>query len=78
MKVLVIGGTGNISREVVAALLGLNHEVVLFNRVQFSGLWSNVASCVNQCPVRGQFLLANSPEITAGPRAGPTAETITS
>ena len=32
MKVLVIGGTGNISRGVVAALLGLNHEVVLFNR----------------------------------------------
>ena len=32
MKVLVIGGTGNISREVVAALLKANHEVVLFNR----------------------------------------------
>ncbi len=32
MKVLVIGGTGNISREVVAALLKANHDVVLFNR----------------------------------------------
>jgi len=32
MKVLVIGGTGNISREVVSALLKTNHEVVLFNR----------------------------------------------
>ena len=32
MKVLVIGGTGNISREVVAALLKGNHEAVLFNR----------------------------------------------
>ena len=32
MKVIVIGGTGNISREVVAALLRKNHEVVLFNR----------------------------------------------
>ncbi len=32
MKVLVTGGTGNISREVVAALLRLNHDVVLFNR----------------------------------------------
>ena len=28
----MIGGTGNISREVVAALLRDNHEVVLFNR----------------------------------------------
>ncbi len=32
MKVLVIGGTGNISREVASALLGANHDVVLFNR----------------------------------------------
>ncbi len=32
MKVLVIGGTGNISREVVSALLRANHDVVLFNR----------------------------------------------
>jgi len=32
MKVLVIGGTGNISREVVSALLIANHDVVLFNR----------------------------------------------
>ena len=32
MKVLVIGGTGNISREVVAALLKANHDVVLSNR----------------------------------------------
>ncbi len=32
MKVLVIGGTGNISREVVAALLTANREVVLYNR----------------------------------------------
>lgn len=34
MKVLVIGGTGNISRGIVAALLTRNHEVVLFNRGQ--------------------------------------------
>ena len=34
MKVLVIGGTGNISRGIVAALLHRNHEVVLFNRGQ--------------------------------------------
>ena len=32
MKVLVIGGTGNISRGIVAALLNQNHEVTLFNR----------------------------------------------
>ncbi len=32
MNVLVIGGTGNISREVVSALLRANHDVVLFNR----------------------------------------------
>ena len=32
MKVLVMGGTGNISREVVYALLKTNHEPVLFNR----------------------------------------------
>ena len=32
MKVLVLGGTGNISRAVVSALLRENHEVVLFNR----------------------------------------------
>ena len=32
MKALVIGGTGNISREVVAAQLRGEHEVVLFNR----------------------------------------------
>ena len=34
MKVLVIGGTGNISRGIVAALQDRNHEVVLFNRGQ--------------------------------------------
>ncbi len=34
MKVLVIGGTGNISRGIVAALQQQNHEVVLFNRGQ--------------------------------------------
>ncbi len=34
MKVLVIGGTGNISRGIVAALQRRNHEVVLFNRGQ--------------------------------------------
>ena len=34
MKVLVIGGTGNISRGIVAALQNRNHEVVLFNRGQ--------------------------------------------
>lgn len=34
MKVLIIGGTGNISRGIVAALLDRNHEVVLFNRGQ--------------------------------------------
>jgi nucleoside-diphosphate-sugar epimerase len=34
MKVLVIGGTGNISRGIVAALLKRNHDVVLFNRGQ--------------------------------------------
>lgn len=34
MKVLVIGGTGNISRGIVAALLARNYEVVLFNRGQ--------------------------------------------
>ena len=32
MRVLVIGGTGNISSGVVAALLERNHQVVLFNR----------------------------------------------
>ena len=32
MKALVIGGTGNISREIVSALLRANHDVVLFNR----------------------------------------------
>ena len=32
MKVLVIGGTGNISRGVVSALLKQDNEVVLFNR----------------------------------------------
>ena len=32
MKVLVIGGTGNISRGIVAALQNQNHEVTLFNR----------------------------------------------
>ena len=34
MKVLIIGGTGNISRGIVAALLQRNHEVVMFNRGQ--------------------------------------------
>ena len=34
MKVLVIGGTGNISRGIVAELQSRNHEVVLFNRGQ--------------------------------------------
>ncbi|RKU27308.1 hypothetical protein C6497_11190 [Candidatus Poribacteria bacterium] len=34
MKVLVIGGTGNISRGIVAALLERNYDVVLFNRGQ--------------------------------------------
>lgn len=34
MKVLIIGGTGNISRGIVAALLNRNCEVVLFNRGQ--------------------------------------------
>ena len=34
MKTLVIGGTGNISRGIVAALQNRNHEVVLFNRGQ--------------------------------------------
>ncbi len=34
MKVLIIGGTGNISRGIVAALLHRNHEVVMFNRGQ--------------------------------------------
>ncbi len=31
---MVIGGTGNISSGVVAALLDRNHQVVLFNRGQ--------------------------------------------
>lgn len=34
MKVLVIGGTGNISRGIVTTLLDKNHEVTLFNRGQ--------------------------------------------
>lgn len=34
MKVLVIGGTGNISRGIVAALQERNYEVVIFNRGQ--------------------------------------------
>ena len=34
MKVLIIGGTGNISRGIVGALLKRNHEVVMFNRGQ--------------------------------------------
>ena len=34
MKVLVIGGTGNISRGIVAVLQNRNHEVVMFNRGQ--------------------------------------------
>ena len=37
MRVLVIGGTGNISSGVVAALLERNHQVVLFNRGQRAG-----------------------------------------
>ena len=32
MRVLVIGGTGNISSGVVSALLDRNHQVVVFNR----------------------------------------------
>jgi nucleoside-diphosphate-sugar epimerase len=32
MRVVVIGGTGNISREIVRALLGRGHEVTVFNR----------------------------------------------
>jgi len=36
MKVLVIGGTGNISRRVVTALLMRNHQVTIFNRGQHS------------------------------------------
>jgi nucleoside-diphosphate-sugar epimerase len=32
MRVLVIGGTGNISREIVRALLSNSHEVIVFNR----------------------------------------------
>lgn len=32
MKVLVIGGTGNISRQIVSELLKHGHEVILFNR----------------------------------------------
>ena len=35
MKVLVIGGTGNISRGIVAALQSQNREVVLFNGRQY-------------------------------------------
>ncbi len=34
MKVLIIGGTGNISRGIVAALQQRNHEVTIFNRGQ--------------------------------------------
>ena len=34
MKVLVIGGTGNISRRIVTALLKRNHQVTIFNRGQ--------------------------------------------
>ena len=34
VRVLVIGGTGNISSGVVGALLERNHQVVLFNRGQ--------------------------------------------
>ena len=34
MKVLILGGTGVISREIVKLLLADNHEVVLFNRGQ--------------------------------------------
>lgn len=36
MRVLVIGGTGNISSGVVSALLEKNHQVTLFNRGQRS------------------------------------------
>src|SRR5205807_6413864 len=32
MRVLVIGGSGNISREIVRALLRHGHEVTVFNR----------------------------------------------
>src|SRR5688500_5446001 len=32
MRVLVIGGSGNISREIVRALLERGHEVTIFNR----------------------------------------------
>src|SRR5438552_1036375 len=32
MRVLVIGGTGNISREIVRALLERGHEVTVYNR----------------------------------------------
>ncbi len=34
MKILILGGTGVISREIVAQLLADHHEVVLFNRGQ--------------------------------------------
>ena len=34
MNVLVIGGTGNISRRIVTALLKRNHQVTIFNRGQ--------------------------------------------
>ena len=42
MRVLVIGGTGNISSGVVAALLERNHQVVLFNRGRRDDLRSTV------------------------------------
>lgn len=38
MKVCVVGGTGNISTEIVRLLIAVGHEVVVFNRGQAPGL----------------------------------------
>lgn len=37
MKIVIVGGTGNISTSIVKLLLKLNHEVICFNRGKNSG-----------------------------------------
>ncbi len=55
MRVLVIGGTGNISSGVVAALLERKHQVVLFNRGQRPDPPPDVQVIYGDRRVRGDF-----------------------
>ena len=43
MKVLFIGGTGNISTSIVRLLLQLGHDVTCINRGKGDGLYVNTA-----------------------------------